>query len=569
MPSRLPSLRTLLAAALLVPVLAQSAAAEPSGPFLAARAATTANDYRAAAGYYNKLLLAMPQDGAVQEGALVSQVAVGDVGRAVALSDLLTASDGASQIAVLVNLAASAKKADFAAGVALLDRGLEGGDLISGLYRAWALVAAGQMSDADKAFDKVGTTPGLRGFAAYHKALALAMVGDYEGADKIFSGDAAALLHGTRRGILAHLQVLSQLERGPDAVKLLDSAFGDNLDPELTALRARLEAGETVPFTIVRSATDGVAETFFTVAQALNSEGPSVVGLIHARLAAYLRPDFGDAHLLCAAVLEGQDQYDLAIEAYAQVPKDSPVYPAAELGRAAALSGSERNGAAIEVLEALGRSHPELGAVWVSLGDALRREERYNDAVDAYDKAVALVKTPGPRDWFIYFARGIAQERLKHWDQSETDLRKALELSPEQPAVLNYLGYSYVERKINLDEALAMIERAVAARPEDGYIIDSLGWAQFRLGRYDEAVVQMEKAVELEPTEPLLNDHLGDVYWAAGRKREAQFQWRRALNLGPGEDLDMDRARRKLEIGLDAVLQEEGAAPLHPVHAAD
>jgi len=135
--------------------------------------------------------------------------------------------------------------------------------------------------------------------------------------------------------------------------------------------------------------------------------------------------------------------------------------------------------------------------------------------------------------------------------------------------VLNYLGYSYVEKKENLDEALDMIQRAAAERPDAGYIVDSLGWALYRLGRYDEAVVQMEKAVELEPTEPLLNDHLGDVYWAVGRKREAEFQWRRALNLGPGDagELDLDRVRRKLEVGLDQVLKEEGAPPLHPTRA--
>ena len=254
----------------------------------------------------------------------------------------------------------------------------------------------------------------------------------------------------------------------------------------------------------------------------------------------------------------------MAIETYAQIPTTSPAFPAAELGRADAMVRDERTEAAIEVLEKLTRTNPDLGGAWLTLGDTLRREKRFKEAVPAYDKAIALIESPSEGDWFTFYARGISEERSDAWDKAEADFRKALELSPDQPAVLNYLGYSYVEKKENLDEALGMIERAVKARPDEGYIVDSLGWALYRLGRYDEAVAQMERAVELEAVDPLVNDHLGDVYWAVGRKREAEFQWKRALSFGPGEELDMDRVRRKLEVGLDKVLADEGAAPLHP-----
>jgi Flp pilus assembly protein TadD len=269
-----------------------------------------------------------------------------------------------------------------------------------------------------------------------------------------------------------------------------------------------------------------------------------------------------DTVMLTAAILEQQKQYDLATAAYASIPSDHPSFHAAELGRAEALMAAGRSDAAIEVLEQLSRANPELASIWTALGDTYRREERYEDAASAYEKAVKIFGEPKPEHWFVWYARAIAQERSGRWDEAEAGFRKALELSPEQPQVLNYLGYSYVEKTENLDEALEMIERAVAARPEDGYIIDSLGWALYRLGRYDEAVVQMEAAVELMAIDPLVNDHLGDVYWAVGRKREAEFQWKRALSFGPGEDLDMDRVRRKLAVGLDQVLAEEGAEPL-------
>jgi Flp pilus assembly protein TadD len=197
----------------------------------------------------------------------------------------------------------------------------------------------------------------------------------------------------------------------------------------------------------------------------------------------------------------------------------------------------------------------------------LRREERWAEAIPVYDAAIALVPEVKPDHWALFFSRAICEESLRNWDKAEADFRKALELNPDQPQVLNYLGYSFVDRGVNLDEALAMIERAVKAEPDSGYIIDSLAWAYFRLGRYADALAPMEKASLLEPVDPIVTDHLGDVYWAVGRKREAEFQWRRALSFDP-EEKDATRIRRKLEIGLDAVLAEEGAAPLQEVEAA-
>jgi Flp pilus assembly protein TadD len=160
----------------------------------------------------------------------------------------------------------------------------------------------------------------------------------------------------------------------------------------------------------------------------------------------------------------------------------------------------------------------------------------------------------------LFYTRAISNERLGNWPAAEQDFRRALELAPEHPSVLNYLGYSLVEQGENLNEALDMIERAVAAEPENGFITDSLGWALYRLGRAQEAVAHMERAVEQVPTDPILSDHLGDVYWAVGRLREAEFQWRRALSFGPAPDLDLDLIRRKIELGFDAAQQAEPAA---------
>ena len=229
----------------------------------------------------------------------------------------------------------------------------------------------------------------------------------------------------------------------------------------------------------------------------------------------------------------------------------------AELGRADALVDAGKADAAIEVLRNMTRTFGDVPRVHISLGDVLRGQEEYAAAAQAYDTAVGMIPDPAPNHWFLFYARGICYEREGQWEQAETDFRRALELSPDQPLVLNYLGYSLVEANLKLDEAQDMIERAVKARPDDGYITDSLGWVLYRVGKYEEAVGPMERAVELVSNDPIINDHLGDVYWMVNRKREAEFQWSRALSLEP-EEKDAVRIRRKLEIGLDAVLEEEG-----------
>ncbi len=231
---------------------------------------------------------------------------------------------------------------------------------------------------------------------------------------------------------------------------------------------------------------------FFSVGRALRGEAADDYTLLYARMATYLRPDHTDAVLLSAELLDSLGQYDLAVATYKQVPKDDPDYYVAELGRAEALRRAAKPDAAIEVLEQLARSYPSLPAIQSQLGDLLRQEEDYAGAVAAYDKALEHTVEGAPATWFLHYARGISHERLGNWDEAEADFREALELNPDQPQVLNYLGYSMVEKQINLDEALEMIERAVAARPDSGYIVDSLGWVLYRLGRYDEAVEHME-----------------------------------------------------------------------------
>ncbi|WP_339108489.1 tetratricopeptide repeat protein [Thioclava sp. GXIMD4216] len=540
--------------------------AQPAGAYLAARAATGDHDYQQATAYYGQLLQAGVVDMGVAESAMTAQIVLGNYDKAAAIAEQIAASDAQaadSQPVFLVRLANAVGEGKYDEAMKLVNGTENIGPLFTQLYRAWVYVGQGNMSDAFKAFDQVAKMPGLQGFADYHKALAMAQVGDFESAEKILSGGAADAIHATRRGVMAHVEVLSNLDRDADAVALLKDVFGESLDPQLAQLRKRLEAGETVPFDVANTAREGVGELYYSVGAALaGGDVSDTIPLVHARIAQWLNPKNVDATLLAASILDQQDQHDLAIATYDEVPADSTVYYAAELGKAETMMRADRADEAIKVVQGVAKDDPELPGVWVSLGDMLRREQRFAEAADAYQQALSRLQSPQPRDWFVYYAAGIADERSDKWDRAEGEFRKALELNPGQPSVLNYLGYSYVEKGENLDEALKMIRQAVKASPDSGYIIDSLGWALFRLGRYDEAVKEMEKAITLESVDPLVNDHLGDAYWAVGRKREAQFQWKRAIAFGPGEDVDMDRVKRKLEVGLDAVLKEEGAPPL-------
>jgi len=558
----LQPLKTSLVALLIGLTMSAPVSAEGlSGSYLAARQAGIQSDFKAAADYFTRALARDASNQFLLENALSSYVDLGDFEHALLIARRLQTLQADSQVANLVmtvNAFGQGRTSDLLAD---LDAGMKVMPLVDGLARAWAEIDQGNMTAAIEAFDAISATQGLDSFGRHHKALALASAGDFEGSEKLFAGEGGDELRLDRRGIEARLQVLSQLERDPEGIALIDRAFGPELDPVMAGLRARLTAGETLPFTAVASARDGMAEVFYMVASALSADAAPAYTLLFSRAAQELSPGHVDAILLSAGLLERLNQFSLATQAYDRVPRDHPEFYSAELGRAEALRRDGKVERAVEVLTQLSESHPDLPIIQMSLGDLLRQQSDYAGAVVAYEKAISLYDKPQDASWRAFYVRGISYERTDQWDKAEADLRFALELRPDEPRVLNYLGYSLLEMNLKLDEALAMIEKAVKASPDSGYIIDSLGWALFRMGRYNDAVDPMERAVELMPLDPVVNDHVGDVYWAVGRQREANFQWRRALSFEP-EPEEAKRIRRKLEVGLNAVLKEEGADPI-------
>ncbi len=560
MPRRtiLPSL-TLAAALVLTPV-PSLAVDGTAGAFLAARAAGSANDFVRVVPYLERLMqseIAAPE---LRDSLTGSYLALGRHADAAAEARLLIEEMPGSSTGALTLMAGAFATRDYAAVLDLVEGGARTHPAADGLAMAWAHLGQGSMAEVFDAFDRVAAQEGMLAFTLYCRALALALVGDVEGAIELIedpeTGVADAL---NRRGVIAHAQILGQLERFDDALELLAAGFPGVHDPKIEAMRAAYAEGRALPFDLISDPADGMAEVMAVMAAAMRGGQGSFDAMLYARAAEWINPDLLDVRLMLGQIFVELEQPELAGETFGMIPADSGLAIAAAMGRAQVLDNLDRLDEAIAVLQDLADRYPDVMAAHQGHGDFLRRANRHEEAIAAYTRAIELMEAQDRGgDWPLWFARAVSHERAGMWPEAEADFRRALVYEPDQPLVLNYLGYSLVERRENLDEALEMIERAVEGDPDSGYIVDSLAWALFRLGRYEEALPHMERAVELMPSDPILNDHLGDVYWALGRYREARFQWRRALSFGPHEDLDMDRVRRKLDIGLYDVLLEEG-----------
>ena len=537
-----------------------------SGPYLAARQAVVNHNYGVASDYFSRALEQSPEDKSIMGQAMAAFLAAGDVERAHTLAQVLDNSPENPTLVRALKIASLFKSKNYQGVLAQLEIDVVAGRSIDGLLKGWALMGLGQVSDALEEFDTVSESQGMQNFSNYQKALALASVGDFEGADSVLMTKESAPVTMSSRGRLAYAQILVQRDRRNAAATFLTKIYDDNGDQEVLALISRIRAGANIDFDIITNASEGAGEVFLFLALALQDGESQDALLLYTRLASYIAPQNIHALLLSAQLLEELKNYDLAIATYDAVPRSHPAFVKAELGRAQALVSIGKKETAIEVLTQLSESFPKMRGVHDALGNLLRQDGQFDAAIEVYDTAISMIKNPEPKHWYNFYVRAIAYERDGNWAAAMRDFDNALILSPNQFQVLNYLGYSLVERGERLEEALSMIQLAVAAKPKAGYIIDSLGWVQYKLGYYNEAVSQLERAAELMATDPIVNDHLGDSYWAVGRKIEARFQWRRALSFITADtelaDIDPVRVQQKLDIGLDAVLVIENQLPL-------
>ncbi len=534
----------------------------PLGSYLAGRVARHERDMAAAARYFARALAADPDNVNILRQAYLSLLSEGRMEEAARLAKRVVELRPRAPIAGLTVVIDRVRAGDFEAARKAVETLPNQGynTLLAPLISAWIASAQGRYADAFETLGNLNQSAAFTVFREYHTALIHDIAGNDDLAEAAYRRALAAQRSGSFRVVSAFGAFYERTGRPEKARALYDDYLKDKPDSLwLAPALGRLARGEK-PDRLVRDAREGVAEALVGTASALNRENALDAALIYVRLALYLRPGFDIADLLLGEILDGLGQPARAIAAFESVPASSPLRWSAELRVAADLDELGRTDEAIARLNRMAAERTDRADALISLGDILRGRERWSEAVDAYDRALSRVDVRDRRHWRPLYARGISLERSKHWKRAEKDFLAALDLVPDQPFVLNYLGYSWVDQGINLDRALKMIERAVELRPRDGYIIDSLGWAQFRLGDYANAVTQLERAVELQPNDPTINDHLGDAYWRAGRRIEARFQWRRALVLAPSDQGMTTRIERKLRLGLpqDAVADGSG-----------
>ncbi|HTP91525.1 MAG TPA: tetratricopeptide repeat protein [Xanthobacteraceae bacterium] len=521
-----------------------------AGSYLAARHAGAERDAAAAAAYYMNVLKADPHNADLLSRTFLSVVTEGNIDEAAKLADRVLQADKTDRIARLVIGVRALKQKEYGAARQNFAQSVRGPvtDLAAAMLSAWALAGSGDTKTAVDTLDKL-TGPDWYGiFKDMHAGLILDLANKKQDAGKrlerAYKADATAL-----RTVQAYGHYLSRNGGKDDALKVykdFDKALPNH--PLIAQDMKALSDGDKLP-PLVESPQAGAAEALYGLGASIGRRGGEDLALVYLQLALYLQPSHALALLSLADLYESLKKPDLAIQVYERVPSSSPLFRNAEIQLADDLDQLDRTDEAKKRLEHVISEHPKDTEAILSLGNIQRARKDFADCANTYGKAIDTLPTPEKSNWVMFYFRGVCYERSHQWPSAEADMKKALELYPDQPLVLNYLGYSWVDQGVHLDEGMDMIRRAVEQRPDDGYIVDSLGWAYFRTGNYDEAVKNLERAVELKPDDPTINDHLGDAYWRVGRKLEAHFQWSHAKDLNPDKE-DLPKIEAKLKDGL-------------------
>ena len=541
----------LLAGLLAIGTAAAADTQTPYGAYLAGRHAQERRDYTAAAAWFEDALKSDPESPELITRTFLMEASEGRFDRARALAEKalrLDPTDAVAQLILLIDRVETGDKAGALARAETLPAdGLH--RFLGPVARAWTRMGMGDLAGADAALRQLDRFNGLAPLEFYQLGLLYDFAGYPDTAEDNFKKtlDAAGQLNWRLTDAIANFY--ERRGRADKAVALYQRFIRENTGSELGESVLARKPTEP-PAALIQTAEDGLAEALFDLASVVNQPETIDLALLYVRSALELRPQMPLAQLLLADVLSTQNKPEASLAVLAEISPSSPYSWSARLRVAANLEMLTRTDEAITQLKGMSAEAPSRAGAAMQLGDLLRAKKRFAEAVEAYDEAMRRLSAAGiPERWSLFYSRGIALERSGQWKPSEADLLHALELKPDQPLVLNYLGYSWIDRGENLDRGLKMIEKAVELRPEDGYIVDSLGWAHYRLGDYSSAVQYLEKAIELVPEDPTINDHLGDAYWQSGRATEARFQWRRALQFGPEAD-EIKPIEAKLDRGV-------------------
>ncbi|GAC1503288.1 MAG: tetratricopeptide repeat protein [Bradyrhizobium sp.] len=522
-----------------------------SGSYLAARHASVERDATSASAFYRSALRTDPKNNELLDRAFISSLADGDIEEAVKLADRILTVDKSNRVARLVVGVRDLKQKKYAAAQLNINQSVRGPitDLVATLLSAWASYGAGDTKVAVAGIDKLTGPEWYPLFKDLHSAMILELAGR----DK----DAGVRLERAYKLDDSMLRVADDyarwLTRNKDdaAATAIYEAFDKKLPRHPLVLEQLREtrAGKKLP-PLVDSPQTGAAEALYGIGATLTRRGGEDLALVYLQLSLYLAPNHPLALLSLADLYESVKKPAMAIKVYERMPAGSPLKRNAQIQLATNLDAADRSEEAIKILKSVTAEDPRDIEAIMALGNIERGRKKFADCAQTYSQGIgAMPQASEKSSWVYYYYRGICEERSKQWSKAETDMRKALELQPEQPHVLNYLGYSWIDQGVNLDEGMKMIKRAVDQRPDDGYIVDSLGWAYYRIGNYEDAVKNLERAIDLKPEDPTINDHLGDAYWRVGRTLEAKFQWAHARDLKP-EPEELPKIEAKIDNGL-------------------
>lgn len=524
--------------------------ASPTGSYIAGTAALNQMNASAAARLFMQAAEADWDNPFYTGRAFLAYLLAGRVSDAATIAQHLIEIDPANELARLTLGVVALKQRRYASANQELGR-VPNQSLIgvtAGIINSWAHVGNGNTAAAEREMSQLAEG-GFDEFLIFHRALMSDVSGNRTEAVR-YAREAFELDPFVPRIAEAYIRVLANAGDFETAKSILDMLANEGVEHPLIAVLEQPVAAGRKPGLFAANVQAGAAEVLHGLGAAISRDGSTELGAIFLQLAHYLDPDSAIVAVTLGELLASAGRYEESSAAYGRVPTSSPLHITALVRQAENFDLTDRRDEAISRLRNIIVSNPDNIDALGTLGDILRYDERWNEAADVYSQLISNIDGDRPRDWRFYYVRGITYERSDQWELAEADFLKALELNPEQPYVLNYLGYSWVDRGLNLDEALEMIDRAVARLPRDGYIIDSLGWAYYKLGRVDEAIVELERALKYMPNDPEINDHLGDAYWVAGRQREAMFQWRIAIDVDEDGKVS-ERAKPKLTDGLD------------------
>jgi tetratricopeptide (TPR) repeat protein len=531
-----------------------------AGNYLAARHANAERDAGAAASFYRSALREDPKNTELLDRAFISTLADGDIDEAVKLAEKVLQNDKNNRVARLVIGVRALKQKNYAAAQQNINQSVRGPitDLVAVLLSGWAAVGAGDLKGAVASVDKLQGPEWYPLFKDLHTGLMYDLSNRQKEAgvrlERAYKLDDSAL-----RIVDAYGRWLSRSDT-PEATAAVYEQFDKKLARHPLVLEGLREAkaGKKMP-PLVNSAQAGAAEALYGIGATLTRRGGEEHALVYLQLALYLEPTHALGLLSLGDLYEAIKRPQLAIKAYERVPANSLLKRNAQIQLATNLDTVERSEDGIKILKALTEQDPKDIEAIMALGNIERGKKKFAECGNTYTIGIDSLPSVTEQSWVFFYFRGICFERSKQWPKSEADLKKALELKPEQPHVLNYLGYSWIDQGINLDEGMKMIRRAVEQRPDDGYIVDSLGWAYYRIGNFEEATKHLERAIDLRPEDPTINDHLGDAYWKVGRKLEAKFQWAHARDLKP-EPEELPKIEAKIKDGMPEEKEPTAAA---------